>query len=140
MIQTYDPEHFAVQTAKDQDYEAFYRQEIMYRTMLSYPPVWNLLLVQCQGEKEDEVALAAEKMSQFLKMQIAVIEKSVMLVGPADASIAKISDVYRKVIYMKTKEYGTLVALKDKMEHVVKDDGAFSNVSVQYDFNPTSGF
>ena len=140
VIQTYDPEHFAVQTAKDQDYEAFYRQEIMYRTMLSYPPVWNLLLVQCQGEKEDEVALAAEKMSQFLKMQIAVIEKSVMLVGPADASIAKISDVYRKVIYMKTKEYGTLVALKDKMEHVVKDDGAFSNVSVQYDFNPTSGF
>ena len=79
-------------------------------------------------------------MSQFLKMQIAVIEKSVMLVGPADASIAKISDVYRKVIYMKTKEYGTLVALKDKMEHVVKDDGAFSNVSVQYDFNPTRGF
>lgn len=39
-----------------------------------------------------------------------------MLVGPADASIAKISDVYRKVIYMKAPEYATLVACKDLVE------------------------
>lgn len=43
-----------------------------------------------------------------------------MLVGPADASIAKISDVYRKVIYMKAPEYATLVACKDLVERKIK--------------------
>ena len=58
----------------------------------------------------------------------------------ADASIAKISDVYRKVIYMKAPEYATLVACKDLVERKIKNNSAFSNVSVQFDFNPTSGF
>ena len=62
------------------------------------------------------------------------------LLLPADASIAKISDVYRKVIYMKAPEYATLVACKDLVERKIKNNSTFSNVSVQFDFNPTSGF
>lgn len=49
VIQTYDPDHFAIQTAKEQDYDAFYKQEIAYRRMLAYPPVWQLLLIHCTG-------------------------------------------------------------------------------------------
>lgn len=48
-----------------------------------------------------------------------------MLVGPADASIAKISDVYRKVIYMKAPEYATLVACKDLVERKIKNNSTF---------------
>ncbi len=51
VIQTYDPDHFAIQTAKEQDYDAFYKQEIAYRRMLAYPPVWQLLLIHCTGNR-----------------------------------------------------------------------------------------
>ena len=84
--------------------------------------------------------VAARDLAEFLHRVISQKGKNIMLVGPADASIAKISDVYRKVIYMKAPEYATLVACKDLMERKIKNNSTFSNVSVQFDFNPTSGF
>ena len=140
VIQTYDPDHFAIQTAKEQDYDAFYKQEIAYRRMLAYPPVWQLLLIHCTGTDPQVTTAAARDLAEFLHRVISQKGKNIMLVGPADASIAKISDVYRKVIYMKAPEYATLVACKDLMERKIKNNSTFSNVSVQFDFNPTSGF
>ena len=61
-------------------------------------------------------------------------------IGPSDAPVAKISDVYRKVIYVKTKEYRTLVLLKDKLEGFMKDNRLYQNVAVGFDFNPVNGF
>ena len=140
VIQTYDPDHFAIQTAKEQDYDAFYKQEIAYRRMLAYPPVWQLILIHCTGTDPQVTTAAARDLAEFLHRVISQKGKNIMLVGPADASIAKISDVYRKVIYMKAPEYATLVACKDLVERKIKNNSTFSNVSVQFDFNPTSGF
>lgn len=140
VIQTYDPDHFAIRTAGDQDYETFYRQEIAYRSALSYPPVWNLLVVHCTGAELTAVERAAGKLAKKLQESITVGNKKVLLVGPADAAIAKINDIYRKVIYMKTADYQTLVSLKDELELEIKDSHTFSNVTIQFDFNPTSGF
>lgn len=140
VIQTYDPDHFAIQTAKEQDYDAFYKQEIAYRRMLAYPPVWQLFLIHCTGTDPQVTTAAARDLAEFLHRVISQKGKNIMLVGPADASIAKISDVYRKVIYMKAPEYATLVACKDLVERKIKNNSTFSNVSVQFDFNPTSGF
>lgn len=144
IIQTYNPEHYAVVTAKAQDYESFYEQEIMYRQFGFYPPVWNLLVVMCASEKYDQLDLASEKLVKRLQMHMDTEDdlkgKKVQLVGPADASIAKINDIYRKVIYIKTKEYQDLVLLKDRLEYYMKDNRDFAQVSVQFDFNPMSGF
>ena len=46
----------------------------------------------------------------------------------------------RKVLYMKAADYQTLVALKDALEQFGKKTNAFSNVTIQFDFNPSSGF
>ena len=144
IIQTYNPEHYAVVTAKAQDYESFYEQEIMYRQFGFYPPVWNLLVVMCVSEKYDQLDFASEKLVKRLQMHMDTEDdlkgKKVQLVGPADASIAKINDIYRKVIYIKTKEYQDLVLLKDRLEYYMKDNRDFGQVSVQFDFNPMSGF
>ncbi len=142
IIQTYNPEHYAVLTAKEQDYEAFYEQEIIYRQMGFYPPVWNLLVVMCASEQEQALGYASEKIVN--RLQKCVEEhyqgERIQLVGPADATIARVNDVYRKVIYIKTKDYQNLVGLKDSLEHYMKDNKDFQNVSVQFDFNPMSGF
>ena len=144
IIQTYDPEHYAVLMSKEQDYESFYEQEIMYRRLGFYPPVWNLLLVMCTSEDEAQLAFASEKIARRLKGHLEkdelFIGKQIQLIGPADATIARVNDVYRKVIYIKTKDYQDLVLLKDRLEDYMKDNRDFGRVSVQFDFNPMSGF
>ena len=66
MIQTYDPSHYAIETAAAQDYEAFYEEEIRYRELMGYPPAEQLLAVFVSGE--DEALL--EKGCHYLKEYI----------------------------------------------------------------------
>jgi primosomal protein N' (replication factor Y) len=108
--------------------------------MLSYPPVWNLLVVHCTGADEKTTEQATQLLADRLAAAIRSSGSRVLLVGPADASIARINDIYRKVVYMKADDYRTLVALKDGLEPFIKDNRQFSEVAVQYDFNPASGF
>lgn len=140
IIQTYDPDNYAIQASKKQDYEEFYNQEIEYRQMLYYPPVWNLLLIHIQSANQYSNDRAAEELFKCCDAYTKRLDQKIQLVGPADAAVAKVNDIYRKVIYIKTREYETLVGIKDNIENYVKDNPAYRNVSVQFDFNPTSGF
>ena len=45
VIQTYQPEHYAITAAANQDYQTFYGHEMLFREMMHYPPVWNLLVI-----------------------------------------------------------------------------------------------
>lgn len=52
VIQTYQPEHYSVVTAAEQDYEAFFEQEIFLREMMHYPPKWHMLVIHAAGAQE----------------------------------------------------------------------------------------
>jgi primosomal protein N' (replication factor Y) len=138
IIQTYSPDHYAVQTAKEQDYEAFYRQEISYRQMLCYPPVWNLLVVMCTSENAQ--LLQEECMQLRNWMDTLPDMERIQIVGPADAAVSKINDIYRKVIYLKTADYNRLVELKDAIEKKSLEQNKSKEINIQFDFNPMSGF
>ena len=148
VIQTYDPDHYAIQTAKEQDYEAFYGKEIEYRRLMNYPPVWNMLLIHITSADESECGSVAQRVHDTAAQMISHIEKSqspddrhqIQLIGPADATIAKVNDIYRKVIYMKTSDYAALISVKDGIEQAVKADTAMKNANISFDFNPMSGF
>jgi primosomal protein N' (replication factor Y) len=138
IIQTYSPDHYAVQTAKEQDYEAFYAQEIAYRQMLSYPPVWNLLVVMCTSPNAELLQEECESLRRW--MDTLSDGTKIQIVGPADASVSKINDIYRKVIYLKTADYNRLVAAKDAIEQRTLEQMASKEINIQFDFNPMSGF
>ena len=148
VIQTYDPDHYAIQTAKEQDYEAFYDKEIEYRRLMNYPPVWNMLLIHVTSPDESECGIVAQRVYDIAAQMISHIENSqspddrhqIQLIGPADATIAKVNDIYRKVIYMKTSDYAALISVKDGIEQAVKADTAMKNANISFDFNPMSGF
>ncbi len=144
VIQTYNPEHYAVLTAKAQNYEEFYNQEIMYRQIGFYPPIWNLLVIMCTSELEQELATVCEKIVMRLQKHInteeGLVGQPIQLIGPTEATIARVNDIYRKVIYLKTSDYQRLVLLKDKLEWYMQDNRDFQHISVQFDFNPMSGF
>ena len=55
IIQTYNPENFAIQCSKDQDYEKFYETEIALRKQLKYPPFCDIILVNFNSLSEEEI-------------------------------------------------------------------------------------
>lgn len=141
VIQTYDPGHYSIVTACKQDYEAFYKQEIEYRKMLLYPPVWNMLVILCASPEEEHAGSGAKKLAEQIDGRIAGEKaEKIYLIGPADAAIAKVNDIYKKVIYLKTKKYSTLVELKDMLEQFTRDNRDFKDVMIQFDFNPMNSF
>lgn len=140
LIQTYDPDHFAILAARAQDYEAFYEQEIAYRTLLNYPPVCHMLLVHCTGADPEALERATEALAGSLRERITEECPEVLLVGPADATVARVNDIYRRVLYMKAKDYELLVRLKDGIELLAKSAFDLSSVTIQFDFDPSGGF
>ena len=63
VIQTYQPDHYAVVTASGQDYNAFYEQEMAFRRLLGYPPAVGLLIVQLSSADEALLAAGAERLA-----------------------------------------------------------------------------
>lgn len=143
IIQTYDPDNYVIKTAKNQDYEAFYNQEIEYRQMLRYPPVWNMLLIHITSDDENTASEIAEHVYKLTSNIVGTIKDNdakIQLIGPADANISKVNDIYRKIIYIKASRYESLIAIKDSIEATVKDCEKTKKASVSFDFNPMSGF
>lgn len=138
VIQTYSPQHYAVETAAAQDYAAFYEEEIRYRELMGYPPVENLLavLVSC----EDEIHL--EKGCRYLKEYALRVcrNEEIDIIGPASPGIGKINDIYRKVLYLKTEKYDTLIRVKNRLEQYIELNSGFDRMRIQFDFNPMKVF
>ena len=138
VIQTYSPDHYAIEAAAAQDYERFYNEEISYRDLMGYPPCENLLAVLCTCQDEDLLNKACEYLKKFALA--ASKEEKVMVIGPATPGIGKINDVYRKVIYLKTAEYDTLIRIKNFMEQYIEMNSGFNKLRIQFDFNPVNPF
>ena len=138
VIQTYSPEHYGIVTAANQDYEAFYNEELEYRDLMGYPPCENLLAVLCTCKDEELLCTACGYLKKFAVM--ASKDEKVTVIGPATPGIGKINDVYRKVIYLKTSRYGTLIKIKNFLEQYIEMNKGFNKVRVQFDFNPVNSF
>ncbi|HJC57135.1 MAG TPA: primosomal protein N' [Candidatus Eisenbergiella intestinipullorum] len=138
VIQTYQPEHYSIVHAAAQDYEGFYEEEILYRRLLSYPPAAHILAVQIGAA--DEAAGAA--LAKRLSLLAGDLPEGSFLIGPAPASIGRINDVFRFVIYVKSPDYDLLIRIKDRMEKYLKeqDDRDGRGRTVQFDFDPMNPF
>jgi primosomal protein N' (replication factor Y) len=75
-----------------------------------------------------------------LRGKSGVDNKELRIIGPANANVARINDVYRKVIYIKCKEYKKLILVKDYIENCFEKMEENKKASIQFDFNPMTGF
>ncbi len=132
VIQAYDTGNFAIETAAKQDYDEFYNQEILYRTLLDYPPVSNMLMAKFSSKYEEKLIKAVNT--------VKITKEDVKIIGPCDAALYKADDIYNKVIYYKAGNYDKLTGIKDELEQFVKDNEAFRYVSLQFDFNPMNAY
>ncbi len=138
VIQTYSPDHYAIAMAAAQDYEGFYEEEMSYRTLMGYPPAEQLLAVLMTGEEKDLLDTAAGYMAQMAAR--ADKEKRLTVVGPASPYIGKVSDVYRRVLYLKCGDEAYLIRIKDLLEAYIEMNPGFHRLRVQFDFNPMNTF
>ena len=149
VIQTYQPDHYAIRHAARQDYEGFYQEEIAYRRLLRYPPAAHMMAVQIQSEDEDEALYAANEIRLGLESPAAGFSEStnrIQVIGPAGASMRKLRDLFRFVLYIKAEKYDTLVQCKDWIERMESEqrhkDGraGLKNTQIQFDFDPVNPF
>lgn len=163
VIQTYQPEHYSIVTAAENDYSSFYEQEILNRSLTEYPPVGHMFAVLFTSKKEE----LAEKMSREcidsiiryaqengifvwakqkdLQKKQMVPQKnqdSIKIIGPTKASVGKIKDNYRYVFYLKGKEEQTLRLMKNHLEYELETrlEEEKKKVSVQFDFDPVHSY
>lgn len=133
LIQTYNPEHYSIQTAAKQDYEAFYEEEMGYRLLMDYPPAAHMMAVLGASEDEKLLETAMHYLSLFTGKLYG--GKDLHMIGPAPASVGKVKDVYRRVIYLKHGTYDLLVWIKDRMEKYIEINSGFRKVNIQFDFS-----
>ena len=139
VIQTYQPEHYAIIHAANQDYEAFYEEELAYRDLMQYPPMVHMMAVQVYAAVEEEgLRVAKELAKEAEKLGRNTQGFPLQIIGPAPAGIGKINDIYRFVFYVKHPAYELLVETKDCLEaylHVMDT----RRLNIQFDFNPING-
>ncbi len=138
VIQTYSPDHYSIEMAAAQEYEGFYAAEMEYRGLMGYPPVEQLLAVLMTGPDENLLDTAAKYLREFAVR----IDRNrrLQIVGPASPYVAKVSDLYRRVLYLKGREGRLLVEVKNRMERYIEMNQGFQNMRIQFDFNPMNVF
>lgn len=136
VIQTYHPEHYSIVTAAQGDYEAFYKQEILYRTLMQYPPIAHILLLLITSKEEEQAANAADILGNATKLYLDKNDLQAQMIGPAPAAISKANDIYRRVIYVKHKDYTTLIDIKNYIEGYYSYSQQFNGCNLQFDFDP----
>lgn len=128
VVQTYQPEHYAVAYAQNHDYESFYENEINIRKQLKNPPFNDLVLIMMQGDKEDSVVYELGRIANRLKT------RGLTVMGPVPAPYSRIKNKYRWRIILRHNNASELLDLL----HTIADYYAKSDNQLFIDINPNS--
>lgn len=112
IIQTYRPEHYSIQQAAKQDYEAFYGEEILYRELLEYPPAGHMLTILVVSKDEKRCKGLAVRLAKEAGAYVHVI-------GPTPAAVSKVKDYYRYMIYLKSLKEEPIRQAKERLEALI---------------------
>ena len=137
VIQTYSPDHYSIETAAEQDYESFYKEEMEYRSLLGYPPAAHMAAILISGKEESLLETASSYIKKYAQR---VNKQNVRIIGPTSPYVGKVNDVYRRIIYLKHAEYDVLIDMKNKLEKYIEINSGFQSMRIQFDFNPVNIF
>jgi primosomal protein N' (replication factor Y) len=108
LIQTYYPEHYAIQDAVRQDYVSFYERELRYRRMMGYPPFASLANVIVRDTKLENAILWSRRLSEYFSPQDG---KGARILGPASAPLARLKKEHRYQFLLKSPKRSLLTKL-----------------------------
>jgi primosomal protein N' (replication factor Y) (superfamily II helicase) len=134
IIQSYTPEHYAIELAKTQQYEPFYEREMMVRHGAAYPPYYFIALIQVAHE---DVLLAAEyanKCAEFLRTHLSF---NASIIGPTTAGIVRLQNRYRYQCLIKYKIEPNLIPTFLQLIKIYRTDWIKKGVVLTIDLDPS---
>lgn len=139
IIQTFAPSNDVINLAAKQDYEAFYEKEIEIRRLLIYPPYCDLCQVSLSSTDE---ALSKTSADEFLKILKSLSvkkypEQKIIVLGPVQARIAKISNKYRYRLIIKCKNTRTFRQMVSDAVIEFAGLNKYKRVTLHVDINPS---
>lgn len=133
IIQTYNPDHYAITCAAKHDYVSFFHQEMKYRQVAKYPPYCHMVSILIQSKQEKWIHQVAMDVKNYLQTH----SHQTIILGPAKSTIYKMQDIYRERILVKflnSKDiYEALNNINDYYNKQQK-----GKVRIVCDFNPYS--
>ncbi|MFH1675258.1 MAG: primosomal protein N' [Pseudomonadota bacterium] len=141
ILQTYNPEHFCILTARDQDCEAFYKEETPFREALGYPPFSRLVQLIILGSDRKKTFAAAQligKICKALQAEDDTLRKEITVLGPVAAPISRLQKKYRCQLLLKGLRAGSLHALVTKLMKGSEKAVREARVKVVVDVDPVS--
>jgi primosomal protein N' (replication factor Y) len=117
IVQTYAPEHYAIQHLLQHDYRAFFEEEVAFRRALNYPPFGRLVRLRIEGPNAGEVEAKAKSVAEELRQALkdnANARTRIELLGPAPAPLLKLRNRYRWQMLLKGSRSAALLDLAAK--------------------------
>ncbi|EAD5840728.1 TPA: primosomal protein N' [Listeria innocua] len=119
VVQSYNPEHYSIEFAKQHDFIGFYNHEMKLRKMGSYPPFYYLTMINVSDENEMKAIRTIQEMAQFLRGKLG---PDAVILGPVPSTITRIKNKYRYQCIIKYKiEPNLKKELKTLITHYQKD-------------------
>lgn len=131
VIQTFNPEHYAIKFAKEHDYLGFFKKEMSIRRELSYPPYYYLVQIKVIGKNYDIIRNEVNKIAYKVKDLL----KNSQILGPTTCSVFKLNGLYRFGIIIKYKKEEHIdKVLKLLIDHYKNN----RNIKIDIDVNPNN--
>lgn len=134
IIQTYNPDHYAIVEAQKQDYDLFYNEEVSLRKMLNYPPFCDIILISFLGKNINDI----KSISNLVYKKITSIQNdNINIYKPVPSPIDKIQNNYRWRIIIKCKVTSKVL---DIINYAINDERIKKNkeIKVVVDINPNT--
>lgn len=134
IIQTFNPQHYALKHAQNHDYKAFYAEEIESRKSLRYPPFSRIINLRLSSIKKDSLIEEAHQLGKLAKKLNTQNENVAEIIGPAESPLAKIRGRFRYQMLIKGKD----IKLLHKIARELIQKNKNSQVRIIADVDPES--
>lgn len=135
IIQTYTPEHYAIELSKDQVYEPFYEQEMLLRKRSGYPPYYYVALIQVSHENVLVAADYAKKVTDLLRSELPF---TVSIIGPTVPSIGRLQNRYRYQCLIKYKIEPKLIPTLHRLIALHRSEWQKQGIQLTVDLDPST--
>ena len=131
IIQTFNPDHYAITLAKNHDYIDFYKEEMKIRKMLKYSPYYYMVLVSITSKDYELGFKEANKIGSYIRNNIG--NDSIVL-GPTMANMFKVNNIYHYQIIIKYRKDDSLMKV---LKFIIDMQVRNNKIDVSIDFNPS---
>jgi primosomal protein N' (replication factor Y) len=112
ILQTYEPDHYAVQAAAHHDYASFYKQELEFRRTLGYPPFTRLARLVYRHTSSSTAESQAKRMGEVIRGRIRQMDSSASLIGPVPCFYRRLRGEYRWQVVIRAADPRPLIPLE----------------------------